>query len=111
MAKRSIHLAPGADAALKHFATLLKNKRVERRVSIADLCDRTGASRPTLTRMFEGEPTVNIGLYFETAWILGLPLFEPDEKRFKREQDHAMEVSKLLPRRVVEKKRPLNDDF
>jgi AraC-like DNA-binding protein len=111
MTKRTIHLAPGADAALKHFATLLKNKRVERRVSIAELSDRTGASRPTLTRMFEGEPTVNIGLYFEAAWILGLPLFDPDKNRFKREQSHAVEVSKLLPKRVVKKKRPLNDDF
>ena len=71
-----------ATATLHHFAMLLTVGRKERQFTVDDLCSRVGVSKPTMLKILKGDPSVSIGHYFETAWVLGVPLFEPDESRF-----------------------------
>lgn len=111
MSKLNIKGSPIAMAALKHFANLLSIARKEKQITIDDLCSRVGVSKPTLLKILKGDSSVSIGHYFETAWVLGIPLFEPDEKQFTEKRKSIEKIEALLPLRVREQKVVLDDNF
>lgn len=100
-----------AKAALSHFASLLRVRRKEKKLTINELADRLGASIPTVRKMLEGAPTVAIGTYFEAAHILGVPLFDPDSDRFAVTASKTAEIESLLPKRIMKREEDVNDDF
>lgn len=53
---------------------------MQRRLTAQELAQRIGMSRSTLQRIEKGDPKVEIGLMFEAAAILGVKLFDADEK-------------------------------
>lgn len=76
------------------------------------MAERAGTTRTTLRRVERGDPNVAIGIYFEVATVLSVPLFGRQgralaELAARGEQDLA-----LLPARV--RARPIDevdDDF
>lgn len=96
MGRNKIQIGTVASAALAHFATLLSIQRKEKK----KLCSRVGASKPTMIKILKGDTSVSIGLYFETAWVLGVSLFEPDEYRFAIKHKTNVKIEALLPNRV-----------
>ena len=98
-------------AALGHFAALLRIKRREKALTVAELADRLGVSIPTARNLLRGNPAVAIGTYFEAATILGLALFEPDQDRFQTSRDRVEMIESLLPKRVVKPAEDFDDDF
>jgi len=111
MPKVPIQTGVVAQAALSHFASLLRVRRKEKKLTINELADRLGASIPTVRKMLNGVPTVAIGTYFEAAHILGVPLFDPDSDRFAVTASKTAEIESLLPKRVVKREEDVNDDF
>jgi len=111
MPKVPIQIGVVARAALAHFAALLRVRRKEKKLTINELADRLGASIPTVRKMLNGAPTVAIGTYFEAAYILGVPLFDPDSDRFSLTASKTAELESLLPRRIVNREEEVNDDF
>lgn len=111
MGKGSIQVSAVASAALSHFATMLTIQRKEKKITVEELCSRVGISKPTMIKILKGDPSVSIGLYFETAWVLGVTLFEPDENQFAIKRKTTAKVEALLPSRVRRKKVVLDDDF
>ncbi|MFC0179535.1 hypothetical protein [Thorsellia kenyensis] len=98
-------------AALQHFATLLNIARKEKQFTIEDLCARVNTSKPTMLKILKGDSTVKIGIYFETAWILDVPLFEADPQRFSAQKRLIEKIDTLLPTRVLSKKEIVDDNF
>ncbi|SET19454.1 helix-turn-helix domain-containing protein [Thorsellia anophelis] len=104
-----ISLIPAA--ALQHFATLLNIARKEKNFTIEDLCSRVNTSKPTMIKILKGDSTVKIGNYFETAWILDVPLFEPEPGRFAEKKRIMEKIDALLPARILPKKEIIDDNF
>jgi transcriptional regulator with XRE-family HTH domain len=84
--------------------------RGERRWTLAELAARVGASVPTIRKVERGDPTVAIGVAFEAAAVLGVPLFDEDPARRRLEAARVRDRLAVLPQAV----RPptvVDDDF
>ena len=81
--------------------------RRERRWSQAELAERAGIARSTLHNLESGDPTVSVGIAFEVATLLGVPLFTPEQDRLSdlvgRQRDRlALLPTKVRPRASVD---------
>lgn len=61
--------------AVKLLGQLVKLARKRRRMSEKELAERANIARATVQKIERGDPTVNIGLAFEAASVVGVPLF------------------------------------
>lgn len=95
--------------ALELLGHLVREARVERGITMADLAERAGISRPLLQRIERGDPGCSIGVVFEVASILGLQLFEQDSSGLVKELYVQRQKSSLLPKSV--RSPEINDDF
>jgi transcriptional regulator with XRE-family HTH domain len=111
MSKNQVRMGIVAQAALVHFAALLRIRRKERNLTLNEMADRLGISTPTVRKILEGSPGVAIGSYFEAARILGIPLFDPDSDRFAVTRSRTTEMESLLPKRVRTSQQEIHDDF
>jgi len=77
--------------------------RIERGWTIEELAERVGATHVTIRNVERGYPGVAIGVVFEAASLVGVPLFHVDRER--RDLEGAWVASRLalLPSRVREK--------
>lgn len=80
--------------------------RRERRWSQAELAERAGIARSTLHNLESGDPTVSMGIAFEVATLLGVPLFTAERDRLgdlvARERDRlSLLPAKVRPRAEV----------
>ncbi len=71
--------------------------RRERRWSQADLAQRAGIARSTLHNLESGDPTVSMGIAFEVATLLGVPLFASDADRLPELVERERDRLALLP--------------
>lgn len=84
--------------------------RRERRWTVAELAERVGASPPTISRIEKGDPSVGLGVAFDTASILGIPLFSGDATLRSAVEAGDRDRLALLPARV-RRQRKVDDDF
>ena len=69
--------------AIDLLAKMIQSARKRRGWSESELAERCGATRPTIRRIEQGNPATEIGLYFEIANILDIPLFSDDPKQLR----------------------------
>tara|TARA_B100001094_G_C18147173_1_gene781471 strand:+ start:1297 stop:1629 length:333 start_codon:yes stop_codon:yes gene_type:complete len=100
-----------AEDAVKLLGQQIKLERKRRKWSEAMMAERTGVSRTTLQKIEAGEMTCAIGLVFEAAALLGICLFESDKVPLKVRIDHTQETLALLPKRIKQSKKVIDDDF
>ncbi len=74
------------------------------------LAERAGASVVTLRKVERGDLTVGLGVAFEAASILGVPLFHADAERRRLEADRLADRLALLPQ-AVRRPSEVDDDF
>ncbi len=86
----------------------IRLSRLKRRMTIAELAERTSTTSPTIRKIEKGDLGVGIGLMFEAATVLGVPLFSADLDAVARERRRVDAELALLPSRAD---RPLNNDF
>jgi len=87
----------------------VREGRLERRWTQAELAERIGASVDTVARVERGDPTVALGIALESAHLVGVPLFSEDEARISLDADLVNARLALLPSRA--RARRVNDDF
>jgi transcriptional regulator with XRE-family HTH domain len=75
----------------------IKLARKQRRMTAQELADRAGISRGLVQRIEKGDPGCQIGAVFETAAILGVPLFDADTAALKARIKRTHEEIALLP--------------
>lgn len=97
--------------ALEHYANLLKIARKNRNMTVVELTDKLGVSRTTVDKILKGDPTANIGYYFEASRILGVNLFNQEPSRLEVSKRSSDKIDSLLPKRIRNKKEILDNDF
>ena len=90
---------------------LLRIARQERRMSVQELADRAGISRGLVQRIEKGDMKCEVGVVFELAAILGVSLFESDERGLKLQSQAAAAQLALLPGAARGVRREVDDDF
>ena len=100
---------------VRHAAELLgaeiRAARVERRWTVRELAERADISTSTLLKIENGDPSTTLGVAFDVATLVGVPLFFEDPSRLSAEAARSRERATLLPRRVRARKREVRDEF
>jgi transcriptional regulator with XRE-family HTH domain len=100
---------------LTREATRLLGRRIavarrERRWTIQELAERVGVSHVTMSKVERGDLSVSLGVAFEAAVILGIPLFDESPERRQLEQERIDNRLAVLPQRV-RRRQKVDDDF
>jgi transcriptional regulator with XRE-family HTH domain len=97
--------------ALSLFGKLIKAGRLERRMTATELAERAGITRRTLRNIENGEAGSEIGTVFEVATLVGVRLFDVDERTLAIHNAHLEDKITLLPKSVRPSKQEVDDDF
>jgi transcriptional regulator with XRE-family HTH domain len=89
----------------------IKLGRKNRKWSEQNLAARAGISRATLQKIEAGEMSPSIGLVFEVATLVGVPLFEQDSRALATSIELTQSKIALLPKRIRNKTKAVDDDF
>lgn len=97
--------------ALKLLGGAVKLARKERKMTERELAVRVGIARSTVQQIEKGDPKVEIGLAFEAASIVGVPLFTADQHDLASRLAQVDDKLTLLPRSIRKPRREVKDDF
>ena len=97
--------------AMQLFAELIKVARKKQRWSEAELAERAGISRLTVRKIEQGNPGTEMGLYFEVATLLGIPLFAADSNKLTAIAHELDMQLALLPKRIDKESDEVFDEF
>ena len=84
--------------------------RRERRWTLQELAARVGVTAVTMRKVEHGDLTVRLGIAFEAAAVLGVPLFHEDASRRSLEANRVDDRLAVLPQ-LVRKPVEIDDDF
>lgn len=97
--------------ALALLGKMIRHGRKERRLTAQELSERVGVSRSTLQRIENGDPKVEIGLMFEAAVLVGVKLFDSDEKGVRALSARMDDRIAVLPKHVHKPGKNVIDEF
>jgi transcriptional regulator with XRE-family HTH domain len=97
--------------ALASLGKEIRLARKERRWTLSELAERAGISRATLQKIEKGDPRCEVGLVFEVAILVGIPLLESDTSSGAAHLKHVDDKLALLPKRVRKNAKVPHDDF
>jgi transcriptional regulator with XRE-family HTH domain len=100
-----------ASEAGTYLGRLVRENRIGRQETIAELAERAGISRGLLQRIEKGDPGCSIGAVFEVAALVGIRLFDLDRDTMIISNDMLAQKLTLLPRTVRVTEKPVKDDF
>jgi len=102
---------PATREATELLGKLIRMERRERRMSEEDLAGRAGIARRTLQRIERGDPGCAIGLFFELAVLVGVKLFDADDRAtLVTRLDRVNDRLAVLPSRIRASTK-VHDDF
>ena len=111
MGKKSRTYSNQTSAALKLLASLIKTARKRKGWSESELAERCNTTRATVRKVEQGNPSTAIGLYFEAASLLGIPLIAEDSGKLSELQHRVNLELSVLPQRVRKGSEEVFDDF
>jgi transcriptional regulator with XRE-family HTH domain len=103
--------SPPSLEALTLLGKLIRLARKQRRMTAAELAERTGISRSTLQRIEKGDPKVEVGIMFEAAALAGVPLFDAGPGRLSDKIARIDDKLALLPKAIHKPATEVNDAF
>lgn len=102
--------AYAADATIR-LGQLVRQARIERRMTVAAVAERAGVSRGLMQRIEAGDPGCSIGSAFEAATIVGVRLFDAGKGTLSRDVDTHQQMITLLPKAIRRQRTEPDDDF
>jgi transcriptional regulator with XRE-family HTH domain len=108
--KRIRTYSPATVEAARLLGARIGLARRERRWTLQELADRVGVTHVTMRKVERGELTVGLGIAFEAAAVLGVPLFHEDRSRRALEAGRVEDRLAVLPQ-LVRRPREVDDDF
>jgi transcriptional regulator with XRE-family HTH domain len=103
-------LSPTTNAARILGQQLAAARRRQRRTA-AEVAERAGITRVTLRRVERGDPAIALGIFFEVATVLSVPLFGAEGRDLAELAAHGERELALLPARVDVRTGEVDDDF
>ena len=97
--------------ALELLGRLVREARVAKAFTAAELAARAGISRALLARIERGDPGCSIGAVFEVATICGVSLFSQEQRQLTTHLAMHREKMALLPKAVRTRVKGVKDDF
>ena len=79
--KKPRSYSPMTTDAARLLGASVRAARLERRWTVEELAERVGVNHTTLRKVERGDLTVGLGVAFEAAALVGLPLFGGDDER------------------------------
>jgi len=103
MAKKKIVILPKTKRILSEMGENIKLARLRRKLSSEKVSERANISRPTLSAIEKGSPTVSIGSYLLVMQVLGLEkdflFLAKDDELGRKLQDAKISTSNRAPKR------------
>src|SRR5690554_4858556 len=103
MTKKKIVILPKTRRILDEMGENIKLARLRRKYSAEQVAERANISRPTLTAIEQGKPTVSIGSYLLVLQVLGLEkdflLLAKDDELGRKLQDSNISTNERAPKR------------
>lgn len=102
-----------ATESLEILALSIRMARLEQKITASEVAERAGISRSLLQRIEKADPRCAIGVVFEVAFILGIPLFDAKGSinTLSLQRQRIEDRLSLLPQRARKKVKTVNDDF
>lgn len=97
--------------AVALLGQLIRQARIQKKLTTGELADRTGISRGLIQRIEKGDPGCAIGAVFEAATIVGVRLFDADQAALSAAIDAHTAMLTLLPKAARARKVKAYDDF
>ncbi len=110
MGKQRVY-SPDAREAAALLGEHIQRGRKQRQWSEGNLAERAGISRATLQKIQNGEMGCTIGLVFEVAVLVGVPLFDSGKQPLALQREQVRDKIALLPQRMKTKDKVVKDDF
>lgn len=102
MTKKTVTLYPSSANQLEALGQRLKDARLRRRFPMETVCSRADISRPTLSKIERGDPSVAMGMYVQVLRVLGLvedlSFVAKEDVLGRRLQDESLPQRKRAPR-------------
>ncbi|MGO9320139.1 MAG: helix-turn-helix transcriptional regulator [Solirubrobacteraceae bacterium] len=108
--KRVRTYSPATVEAARLLGSRVRLARRERRWTLQELAERVGVTHVTMRKVERGDLTVALGVAFEAAVVLGVPLFHEDSARRSLERSRIDDRLAVLPQ-LVRKPAEVDDDF
>jgi transcriptional regulator with XRE-family HTH domain len=108
--RRARAYAPVTVEAAQLLGARVRLARRERRWTLQELAERVGVTHVTMRKVERGDPTVALGVAFEAATVVGVPLFHEDRSRRSLEAARVDDRLAVLPQ-LVRKPAAVDDDF
>lgn len=86
--------------ALKKIGSDIADARKRRRISTQTMSERAMISRPTLTKVEAGDPSVSVGIYATVLFVLGMTERFADIADAAHDRTGLDLESKNLPKRI-----------
>ena len=103
MSKKKIIILPKTRRILDELGENIKLARLRRKLSAEQVAERANISRPTLSAIEKGSPTVSIGSYLLVLNVLGLEkdflIVAKDDKLGRKLQDAKIRTGERAPKR------------
>ncbi|MBK0000811.1 helix-turn-helix transcriptional regulator [Erwinia sp. S43] len=99
--------------AIKLFAEMIRFERKNQKMTESELAERAGISRSMLQRIEKADPKCELGVVFEVAALLGIPLFDAtaDVNRLIAYRRQTEDKLSLMPQRIRKPAKETFDDF
>lgn len=111
MPKRKKPNSRYAKAAAILLGQLIRQARIDKKMTAEETAERAGLSRGLLRRIENGDLGCTLGAVFETATVVGLHLFEADETTLDNALASHTAVMTLIPKAVHGPRAKPNDNF
>lgn len=104
MTKKKLVILPKTRRILDEMGENIKLARLRRKFSSQQVAERANISRPTLSAIEKGKPTVSIGSYLLVLQALGLEkdflIIAKDDTLGRKLQDASITTHARAPKRV-----------
>lgn len=103
MMKKKIVILPKTKRIISEMGENIKLARLRRKLSSEQVAERANISRPTLSAIEKGSPTVSIGSYLKVLQVFGLEkdflLLAKDDELGRKLQDASISTGERAPKR------------
>jgi len=103
MSRNSIILLPKNKKLLQAVGENIKLARLRRKLTMDQVSERAGISRPTLSSLEKGNPAVSLGIILQVLLVLGLEkdilLLAEDDTLGRKIQDADLTVKERGPKK------------